>query len=118
IYEGERALAKDNHYLASLTMSGFQSAKASGGRWPIIEVTFEIDTNGILHVSAKDKDTRESTEVTIDGRGKLPKAQIERMIRDAEAHKAHDAVVRAKLLAKDSLDRLVRQIQRALATSP
>ncbi|KAH7695406.1 heat shock protein 70, partial [Aphelenchoides avenae] len=118
IYEGERALAKDNHHLANLTMSGFRSAKASGGIWPMIQVTFEIDTNGILHVSAQDKESGESTEVIVDGRGRLPKAEIERMIRDAETHKAQDAVVRAKLLAKDNLDRLVRKIQRALAASP
>lgn len=84
----------------------------------MIQVTFEIDTNGILHVSAQDKESGESTEVTVDGRGRLPKAEIERMIRDAEAHKAQDAVVRAKLLAKDNLDRLVRKIQRAVAASP
>jgi molecular chaperone DnaK len=77
-------------------------------------VTFDIDANGILHVSAKDKDTGAEQEVTISESSTLPQEEVERMVSDAEAHRSEDAQLRQLVDARNELDSVTYQVQRLL----
>jgi heat shock protein 5 len=89
VYEGEHILAKDNHLLGSFSFAGL--APAPRGQ-PQIEVTFEVDSNGILHVSGEDKGTGKSEKITItNDKGRLTEEQIERMLKESELYSSHDA---------------------------
>jgi molecular chaperone DnaK len=82
---------------------------------PQIEVTFEIDANGILHVSAKDKDTGAEQSITISDTTNLDQSEVERMIADAERNRADDARLRQEVDARNELDAMAYQVERRLA---
>jgi molecular chaperone DnaK len=82
---------------------------------PQIEVTFEIDANGILHVSARDKDTGSAQSITISESSNLDKSEVERMIADAERNRADDARLREEVNARNELDSVAYQVERRLA---
>jgi molecular chaperone DnaK len=81
---------------------------------PQIEVTFDIDANGILHVSARDKDTGTEQRITISETSNLNQAEIQRMVADAEAHRSEDAALRAQVDARNELDTVAYQVRRTL----
>merc|ERR1719342_277897 len=88
VYEGERAMTKDNHLLGKFDLTGIPPAPRGV---PQIEVTFDIDANGILNVSACDKSTGKQNKITItNDKGRLSKEEIERMVNDAEKFKEED----------------------------
>jgi L1 cell adhesion molecule like protein len=102
VYEGERQLTKDNNLLGKFELSGIPPAKRG---IPQIEVTFDVDANGILNVSAQDKTTGNINKITITNeKGRLSKEQIERMVNEAEKYKAEDDKVRKKIDAKNGLE--------------
>ena len=87
VYQGERDFARDNKSLGNFELTGLMPAPRNV---PQIEVTFDIDANGIVHVSAKDKGTGKEQSMTITGGSGLPKDEIDRMVKEAEAHEAED----------------------------
>ena len=87
VLQGERELARDNKSLGKFQLTGIPAARRGV---PQIEVTFDIDANGIVHVSAKDKGTGKEQSMTITGGSGLPKDEIDRMVKEAEAHEAED----------------------------
>ena len=92
VYQGERPIARDNKLLGNFTLSGIKPARRGQ---PRIEVTFNIDVNGIVKVSAKDLDTQKSQDITISGSNGLSKEDIDRMVKEAEENKAADEKRRA-----------------------
>ncbi|CAF0822873.1 unnamed protein product [Rotaria sordida] len=102
VYEGERAMTKDNHLLGKFELSGIPPAPRGV---PQIEVTFDIDANGILNVSAMDKSSGKENKITItNDKGRLSKDEIERMVSDAEKYKKEDETQRDRIAAKNSLE--------------
>jgi molecular chaperone DnaK len=111
ILQGERPMAGQNKSLGQFNLSGIPPAPA---RVPQIEVTFDIDANGILNVTAVDKATNNQQKITITGSGNLGKEEIEKMVKDAEANAAMDAKVREGAELKNEADRLVASVQKSL----
>lgn len=111
VLQGERELAKDNRSLGQFKLDGIQPAPRGTVQ---IEVTFDIDANGILKVSAKDKATQREQSVTISGSTSLNKSEIDRMVSDAEAHAAEDKLRRQEVEAHNSADSVVYQVQRQM----
>jgi L1 cell adhesion molecule like protein len=102
VYEGERAMTKDNNQLGKFELTGIPPAPRGV---PQIEVTFDIDANGILNVSAADKSTGRENKITItNDKGRLSKEEIERMVKEAEQYKSEDDAQRDRLQAKNSLE--------------
>jgi len=102
VYEGERAMTKDNNLLGKFELTGIPPAPRGV---PQIEVTFDIDANGILNVSAHDKSTGKQNKITItNDKGRLSKEEIERMVKEADAHRAEDEQQRERVSAKNSLE--------------
>jgi len=102
VYEGERALTKDNHLLGKFDLTGIPPAPRGV---PQIEVTFDIDANGILNVSACDKSTGKQNKITItNDKGRLSKEEIEKMVNDAEKFKADDEKQKERISAKNGLE--------------
>nr|QWE91363.1 heat shock protein 70 [Salpingoeca huasca]QWE91716.1 heat shock protein 70 [Salpingoeca huasca] len=102
VYEGERSMTKDNNLLGKFELSGIAPAPRGV---PQIEVTFDIDANGILNVSAQDKASGKSNKITItNDKGRLSKDEIERMVQEAEKYKAQDDAMREKVNAKNGLE--------------
>jgi len=102
VYEGERAMTKDNNLLGKFELTGIPPAPRGV---PQIEVTFDIDANGILNVSATDKSTGKENKITItNDKGRLSKEDIEKMVNDAEKYKAEDEQQRDKIAAKNGLE--------------
>eukprot|EP01116_Phalansterium_solitarium_P003248 TRINITY_DN13_c0_g1_i4.p1 TRINITY_DN13_c0_g1~~TRINITY_DN13_c0_g1_i4.p1 ORF type:complete len:657 (+),score=286.07 TRINITY_DN13_c0_g1_i4:106-2076(+) len=102
VYEGERSMTRDNNLLGKFELSGIPPAPRGV---PQIEVTFDIDANGILNVSAVEKGTGKSSKITItNDKGRLSKEDIERMVRDAEKYKAEDEKNRERIDAKNGLE--------------
>uniref|UniRef100_A0A3P9A7W7 Heat shock protein 8 n=2 Tax=Euteleosteomorpha TaxID=1489388 RepID=A0A3P9A7W7_ESOLU len=102
VYEGERAMTKDNNLLGKFELTGIPPAPRGV---PQIEVTFDIDANGIMNVSAADKSTGKENKITItNDKGRLSKEDIERMVQEAEKYKAEDDVQRDKVSSKNSLE--------------
>ncbi|EDQ87170.1 uncharacterized protein MONBRDRAFT_35238 [Monosiga brevicollis MX1] len=102
VFEGERAMTKDNNMLGKFELSGIPPAPRGV---PQIEVTFDIDANGILNVSAADKSTGKSNKITItNDKGRLSADDIERMVAEAEKYKNEDEAVKEKIAAKNALE--------------
>jgi molecular chaperone DnaK len=112
VLQGERELAADNRVLARFRLENIPPAPRGV---PQIEVTFDIDANGILHVSARDKQTGREQTVTISDTSNLDHAEIERMVREAEAHRGEDAQLRALVDARNELDSIAHAVDRRLA---
>jgi molecular chaperone DnaK len=111
ILQGERERAADNRVLGRFRLEGIRPA--SRGE-PQVEVTFDIDANGILNVSARDKDTGAEQQITITQTSTLDKSEIDRMIADAEQHRDEDARLRAQIEARNELDSIAYQVERRL----
>jgi len=102
VFEGERAMTKDNNQLGKFHLDGIAPAPRGV---PQVEVTFDIDANGILNVSAVDKASNKVSQITITNeKGRLSKEEIEKMVEEAEKYKADDEAVRAKVDAKNGLE--------------
>ncbi len=112
VVQGERAMARDNNSLGQFKLDGI--APAPRGT-PKIEVTFDIDTNGIVSVSAKDLGTGRSQHVTITGGTALDKDEIDRMVKDAEAYAAEDAARKEAAEARNSADHAAHTVGKQLA---
>jgi molecular chaperone DnaK len=111
VLQGERERASDNRVLARFRLENIRPAPRGV---PQIEVTFDIDANGILHVSARDKDTGAEQKVTISETSNLDQSEVERMVADAEAHRGEDAALREMVDARNELDSVTYQVQRRL----
>jgi len=111
VAQGERQLAKDNKSLGNFMLDGIPPAPRGV---PQIEVTFDIDANGILSVSAKDKGTNKEQKITIQASGGLSEAEIDQMVKDAEANKEADEKVKEKIEAKNHGDSLVASIKKTV----
>ena len=111
VYQGERSMAHDNKLLGHFQLSGIKPARRGQ---PRIEVTFSIDVNGIVKVSAKDLDTQQSQDITISGSNGLSKEDIDRMIKDAEANKAADEKRKGDVEVKNKAQTYVDQINSVL----
>jgi len=111
VVQGEREMAKDNKSLGQFELSGIPPAPRGV---PQIEVTFDIDANGILTVSAKDKATGKQQEIKITGSSGLSEEEIEKMVRDAEAHKEEDRKRKELIEARNQADALVYQTEKSL----
>merc|ERR1739844_273737 len=112
VYEGERQMTRDNHLLGKFNLEGIPPAPRGT---PQIEVTFDIDANGILNVSAADKATGKNEKITItNDKGRLSKDDIERMVREAEQFKAQDDAIRKKVEAKNGLENYCFQMKNTL----
>jgi len=111
VLQGEREFSKDNK---SLGMFELRDIPAAPRGVPQIEVTFDIDANGILTVSAQDKGTGKSQEIKITGSSGLSDEEIEKMVQDAEAHKADDEKRKAVVEAKNQADALIHQTRKTL----
>ncbi|GAA9848014.1 chaperone protein DnaK [Helicobacter pylori] len=111
VLQGERELARDNKSLGKFDLQGIAPAPRG---MPQIEVTFDIDANGILTVSAQDKNTGKSQEIKISGSSGLSDSEIEKMVKDAELHKEEDARKKEVIEARNHADSLAHQTQKSL----
>jgi molecular chaperone DnaK len=109
--QGERELARDNRTLGHFKLEGIRPAPRGV---PQIEVTFDIDANGILTVTAKDRDTGKEQKITISGATQLSKEEIDRMVRDAAAHADEDRRRREEVEARNNADSMAHQVERQL----
>jgi heat shock protein 5 len=112
VFEGERSMTKDNHQLGKFELTGIPPAPRGV---PQIEVTFEIDANGILQVSAEDKATGKAEKITITAeKGRLSEEDIERMVREAEEFAEEDKKVKARIDAKNGLEGYLYNLKNTL----
>jgi molecular chaperone DnaK len=111
VFQGEREMAADNKLLGNFDLSGIPSAPRGV---PQIEVTFDIDANGIVAVQAKDKATGKETQIRIQASGGLSDADIERMVRDAEENAAADKVRREAVESRNHAEGLINQVEKTL----
>jgi len=111
VYQGERDFTKDNKSLGNFELTGIAPAPRGV---PQIEVTFDIDANGIVHVSAKDKGTNKEQSMTITGGSSLSKEDIERMVKDAEEHAAEDKKRREEADTRNQGEQLAYQIEKLI----
>jgi molecular chaperone DnaK len=111
VLQGERERASDNRVLGRFRLDDIRSAQRGV---PQVEVTFDVDANGILHVSARDKDTGAEQEITISDTSNLNQSQIERMVADAETHHNEDTALRAQVDARNELDAVAYEVGRTL----
>jgi molecular chaperone DnaK len=111
VFQGEREFARDNKPLGTFELTGIAAAPRG---MPQIEVAFDIDANGIVHVSAKDRGTGQEQSMTITGGSALPKDEIDRMIKEAEAHAAEDAKRREEAETRNSAEQLAYGIEKQL----
>jgi len=114
VLQGERPMAGQNRTLGKFKLAGIPPAPRG---IPQIEVTFDIDANGILHVTAKDNATGKDTRITITSSSGLSKEEVERMAKDADAHAAEDKEKREEIEARNALDGLVYNIDKMLKES-
>jgi molecular chaperone DnaK len=112
VFQGEREMAADNKVLGQFDLMGIPPSPRG---MPQIEVTFDIDANGIVNVSAKDKATGKEQQIRIQASGGLSEADIQKMVKDAEANAAEDKKRRAAVDAKNHADALVHSTEKALA---
>jgi molecular chaperone DnaK len=111
VLQGEREMAQDNRQLARFRLEGIRPAPRGT---PQVEVTFDTDANGILNVSARDKDTGAEQQVTIEESTNLDQGDIDRMIREAEQNSASDRRQREEVDARNELDSLAYQVERLI----
>jgi molecular chaperone DnaK len=111
VLQGERGLAKDNRVLGRFKLENIRPAPRGE---PQIEVTFDIDANGILHVTARDKDTGAEQGITISEQSNLDKSEVERMLAEAEANRREDEQLRKAVEARNALDSAAYQVERRL----
>jgi molecular chaperone DnaK len=111
VLQGERELAKDNRVLGRFKLENIRPAPRGE---PQIEVTFDIDANGILHVTARDKDTGAEQGITISEQSNLDKSEVERMLAEAEANRREDEQLRQAVEARNALDSAAYQVERRL----
>ena len=112
VLQGEREMAADNRELGRFILDGIPPAPRGV---PQIEVTFDIDANGILAVGAKDKATAKEQSIRIEGSGGLDKGEVERMVKEADAHASEDRARRERIEKKNQLDSLVYQAEKTVA---
>ena len=112
VFQGEREFARDNKPLGTFELTGIAPAPRG---IPQIEVTFDIDANGIVHVSAKDRGTGKEQSMTITGGSALPKEDIDRMVKEAEAHAAEDKKRREEAETRNQAEGLVYSTEKVLA---
>ncbi|XP_056639850.1 heat shock 70 kDa protein cognate 2-like [Diorhabda sublineata] len=116
VFEGERAMTKDNNLLGTFNLTGIPPAPRGV---PKIEVTFDLDANGILNVSAKDSSTGKSEKITItNDKGRLSKADIDKMVADAEKYAAEDEQQRQKISARNQLESYIFSAKQAVEDAP
>lgn len=111
VLQGEREMASDNMTLARFQLQGIPPAPRG---MPQVEVTFDIDANGIINVSAKDKATNKEQKITITASTNLSKDDVQRMVRDAESHAGEDKARRAKIELKNQADNVAYQAEKTL----
>ena len=111
VLQGERDVASGNKSLGQFNLEGIPPAPRG---MPQIEVTFDIDANGILHVSAKDKATGKENKITIKANSGLNESEIQRMVKDAEAHAAEDKKQLEIVISRNQLDSLLHSVQKSL----
>jgi heat shock protein 5 len=115
VYEGERPMTKDNHKLGQFDMTGIPPAPRGQ---PQIEVTFEIDSNGILNVGAEDKGTGNAEKITItNDKGRLTEEEIEKMIREAEEFAEEDKLAKERIDARNAFDGYIHSMKSAIEGS-
>jgi molecular chaperone DnaK len=112
VFQGERPMAGDNKILGQFDLAGIPPAPRGV---PQIEVTFDIDANGIVHVTAKDKATNKEQAIRIQANGGLSDADIEKMVQEAESNKASDEKRKAAVEAKNQADAVIHSSEKALA---
>ncbi|MEX2048709.1 MAG: molecular chaperone DnaK [Gemmatimonadota bacterium] len=112
VLQGERKMAVDNKTIGKFQLTGIPPAPRG---MPQVEVTFDIDANGILHVSAKDRTTGKEQKIRIEASSGLSEKEIERMVNDAQAHASEDEAKREKVDARNRLDSLVYQVEKDTA---
>lgn len=115
VLQGERSRAADNHSLGTFNLEGIPAAPRGV---PQIEVTFDIDANGIVHVSAKDLGTGKENKVTISGSSNLSKEEIERMTKEAEAHAEEDKKFKELVESRNRADQLISATEKTLKENP
>lgn len=111
VYQGERSMARDNKLLGHFKLEGIKPARRGE---PRIEVTFSIDVNGIVKVSAKDLDSGKNQEITISGTTGLSKEEIERMVKEAEMNKEADDKRREEVELKNKAEQFINSINQTL----
>ncbi len=111
VVQGEREFAKDNKELGLFRLDGIPSAPR--GR-PQIEVTFDIDANGMVHVSAKDKGTGKEQKITITSSSGLSKQEIEQMVQEAKSHEQTDKLEKEKVEKRNKLDGMILEVEKSL----
>jgi molecular chaperone DnaK len=112
VLQGEREMASDNRVLGRFKLENIRPAPRGE---PQIEVTFDVDANGILHVTARDKDTGAEQSITISEQSNLDQNEVERMLAEAEAHRREDEQLRKQVDARNELDSAAYQVERRLA---
>jgi molecular chaperone DnaK len=112
VLQGERPMAQDNKSLGNFKLDGIAPAPRGV---PQIEVTFDIDVNGIVHVSATDKGTNKKQSITITNSSGLSDEEIQRMVRDAELHKEEDEKRREQIELKNKAEQFIHQINKSLS---
>jgi len=112
VYQGEREMAAGNKSLGEFNLEGIPPAPRG---LPQIEVTFDIDANGILHVSAKDKGTGKENKITIKANSGLSEAEIEKMVKDAEANAAEDHKKLELVQARNQADAMIHSVKKSVA---
>ena len=112
VLQGERKMAVDNKTIGKFQLTGIPPAPRG---MPQVEVTFDIDANGILHVSAKDRATEKEQKIRIEASSGLSEQEIDKMVKDAEAHASEDEERRGKVETRNQLDSLIYQVERDTA---
>ncbi len=111
VFQGERQMARDNRMIGNFRLDGIPSAPRG---MPQVEVTFDIDANGILSVRAKDKATNKEQHITIEASSGLDQADIDRLVKEGQAHEAEDAAKKELIEARNNLDNLLYQTEKTL----
>ena len=112
VYQGERAVARDNKHLGTFKLDGIRPARRGT---PKIEVTFNIDVNGIVNVKAKDQDTGKEQSITISGSSGLSQSEIDKMVKEAEMNKEADEKRREEIETKNKAETYVHEMESRVA---